>query len=203
MDKETQSNIFEPFFTTKEQGKGTGLGLSTVYGIVQQSGGHIGLYTEPGKGATFKIYLPQLDETGAKSESRVSQSESLQGSETVLLVEDENSVRELARRILEMYGYVVLEAVGSDETQRICEEHEGRIHLMLTDVVMPGANGRELAQMVAPLQPEMKVLYMSGYTDDAIVQHRVLGADTPFLQKPFTPAGLARKVREVLDQNQK
>jgi PAS domain S-box-containing protein len=199
MDKETQSNVFEPFFTTKERGKGTGLGLSTVYGIVNQSGGHIGLYTELGKGTTFKIYLPRLEEAGEESEPRVSQSESLQGSETVLLVEDEESVRELARRILEMYGYVVLEAAGYDDTRQICEGHEGRIHLMLTDVVMPGANGRELAQLVAPLQPEMKVLYMSGYTDDAIVQHGVLGADTPFLQKPFTPVTLARKIREVLD----
>jgi PAS domain S-box-containing protein len=201
MDKETQSNIFEPFFTTKEQGKGTGLGLSTVYGIVNQSGGHIGLYSEPGKGTTFKVYLTRLEEAGEKREPRVSQSESLQGSETVLLVEDEGSVRELARRILEMYGYVVLEAAGSDDTWRICEEHESRIHLMLTDVVMPGANGRELAQLVASLQPEMKVLFMSGYTDDAIVRYGVLGADAAFLQKPFTPATLARKVREVLDKN--
>lgn len=201
IDKETQSNIFEPFFTTKEQGKGTGLGLSTVFGIVNQSGGHIGLYSEPGKGTTFKVYLPRLEEADEKREPRVSQSESLEGSETVLLVEDEDSVRELARRILEMYGYVVLEAAGGDDTRRICEGHEGRINLMLTDVVMPGANGRELAQMVAPLQPEMKVLYMSGYTDDAIVQHGALSADTPFLQKPFTPATLARKVREVLDKN--
>jgi len=198
IDKETQSNIFEPFFTTKEQGKGTGLGLSTVYGIVQQSGGHIGLYSELGKGATL-IYLPRLAEPSEKREQRVSQTESLDGSETVLLVEDEDSVRELARRVLEMYGYVVLEAAGYDDTRRICDEYESAIHLMLTDVVMPGANGRELAQMVAPLQPEMKVLYMSGYTDDAIVQHGVLGADTPFLQKPFTPTNLARKVREVLD----
>ena len=201
IDKETQSNIFEPFFTTKEQGKGTGLGLSTVYGIVQQSGGHIGLYSEVGQGTTFKIYLPRLAEVVGKHETRISQSGSLSGSETVLLVEDEDGVRELARRILEMYGYAVLEAAGSDDTLRICADHKGPIHLMLTDVVMPGANGRELAQQVSTIQPDIKVLYMSGYTDDAIVQHGVLDADTPFLQKPFTPSGLAGKVREVLDQN--
>jgi PAS domain S-box-containing protein len=199
MDKETQLNVFEPFFTTKEQGKGTGLGLSTVYGIVNQSGGHIALYTEPGKGTTFRIYLPRLDEAEANSEQMASQTESLDGSETVLLVEDDDSVRELARRILEMYGYTVLEAAGCDNTRRICEQTQGRIHLMLTDIVMPGVNGRELAQLASSLRPEMKILYMSGYTDDAIVQHRVLSSDTPFLRKPFTPATLASKVREVLD----
>jgi PAS domain S-box-containing protein len=200
IDKETQSNIFEPFFTTKELGKGTGLGLSTVYGIVQQSGGHIGLYSEPGIGTTFKIYLPRLEEGDQKHESGVKQ-ESFEGSETVLLVEDEDSVRELARRILEAYGYAVLEASGSDNALRVCEAHEGRIDLMLTDVVMPGASGRELAQLIAIRHPEISVLYMSGYTDDAIVQHGVLGADTPFLQKPFSPVALARKVRETLDEN--
>jgi PAS domain S-box-containing protein len=199
IDKETQSKIFEPFFTTKGDGKGTGLGLSTVYGIVQQSEGHIALYSETGQGATFKIYLPRLAKADKTLEPRVSRTSSLQGSETVLVVEDEQSVRLLARRILEMYGYVVLDAAGSADSLRICEEHKGQIHLMLTDIVMPGANGRELAQMVAPLKPEMKVLFMSGYTDDAIVQNRVLSADTPFLQKPFTPVTLAGKVRDVLD----
>jgi CheY-like chemotaxis protein len=201
MDKETRLSIFEPFFTTKEQGKGTGLGLSTVYGIVNQSGGHIGLYTEPGQGTTFRIYLPRIEADGIRSEARVSKTDSLEGSETVLLVEDEVSVRELARRILEKYGYVVLDAAGYDDARRICEQHDGQIHLMLTDVVMPGANGREVANLVQPLQPEMKVLYMSGYTDDTIVRHGVLDSDTAFLQKPFTPAALARKVREVLDKN--
>ena len=200
IDKETQSNIFEPFFTTKELGKGTGLGLSTVYGIVQQSGGHIGLYSEPGKGTTFKVYLPRLEEAGQKHESGVTERESLEGSETVLLVEDEDSVRELARRILEAYGYVVLAAGGRDEALSICKAHEGSLHLMLTDVVMPGTSGRELAQLVATNHPEITVLYMSGYTDDAIVQHGVLGADTQFLQKPFSPMALARKVRETIDK---
>jgi PAS domain S-box-containing protein len=200
MDKETQSNIFEPFFTTKELGKGTGLGLSTVYGIVKQSGGHIGLYSEPGEGTTFKVYLPRLEESDQKHESGVTEKESLEGSETVLLVEDEASVRELARRILEAYSYTVLAASDSEDALRICETHGGNIHLMLTDVVMPGTSGRELAQLVATNHPEITVLYMSGYTDDAIVQHGVLGADTPFLQKPFSPVALARKVRETIDK---
>jgi len=200
MDKATQANVFEPFFTTKAQGKGTGLGLSTVYGIVKQSGGHIGLYSEPGSGTTFKVYLPHLDEAGNRREPRASQTESFQGCETVLLVEDEDSVRRLARKILELNGYVVLEAARSDEAWRIYQGHQGPIHLMLTDIVMPGASGRELAQRVAEVQPEMKVIYMSGYTDDAIVKHGVLSANTPFLQKPFAPETLARKVREVLDQ---
>ncbi len=200
MDKETQSSIFEPFYTTKEQGKGTGLGLSTVYGIVKQSGGHIGLYSEAGEGTTFKVYLPRFEESGDKRVPRASEIESLKGSETVLLVEDENSVRQLARRVLEINGYVVLEAARSDEAWQIYQSHQGSIHLMLTDIVMPGTSGRELAQRMAAVQPEMKVLYMSGYTDDAIVQHGVLSANTPFLQKPFAPETLARKVREVLDQ---
>ena len=200
MDKETQSSIFEPFYTTKEQGKGTGLGLSTVYGIVKQSGGHIGLYSEAGEGTTFKVYLPRFEDAGEKRDLRASEIKSLKGSETVLLVEDENSVRQLARRVLEINGYVVLEAARSDEAWQIYQAHQGSIHLMLTDIVMPGASGRELAQRVAAVQPEMKVLYMSGYTDDAIVQHGVLSANTPFLQKPFAPETLARKVREVLDQ---
>ncbi len=199
IDKEIQKNIFEPFFTTKGRGKGTGLGLSTVHGIVQQSGGHIALYSEPGQGTSFKIYLPRLPNADKPPEPLVSSTPSLQGSETVLLVEDEESVRRLARRILETYGYDVLEAAGCDDTIRICEEHNDQIHLMLTDVVMPGTSGRELAHLVARLKPEMKVLFMSGYTDDTIVQHRVLSADIPFLQKPFTPATLAGKVREVLD----
>jgi CheY-like chemotaxis protein len=200
MDKETQSNIFEPFFTTKEQGKGTGLGLSTVYGIVKQSGGHIGLYSEAGEGTTFKVYLPRFKEAGIKRNLRASQAESFKGSETVLLVEDENAVRQLARRVLEINGYVVLEAARSDEAWQVYQGHQGPIHLMLTDIVMPGTSGRELAQRVAALEPATKVLYMSGYTDDAIVHHNVLGAGTPFLQKPFTPESLARKVREVLDK---
>jgi PAS domain S-box-containing protein len=200
IDKETQSNVFEPFFTTKEQGKGTGLGLSTVYGIVQQSGGHIGLYSEPGKGTTFKVYLPRLAEAEEKHESGVTEKESLEGSETVLLVEDEDSVRQLARRILEVYGYTVLPASGRDEALAICKTHNGNIDLMLTDVVMPGTSGRELAQLVAADHPEITVLYMSGYTDDAIVQHGVLGADTAFLQKPFAPMALARKVRETIEK---
>jgi DNA-binding NtrC family response regulator len=171
-----------------------------VYGIVKQSGGHIGLYSEAGEGTTFKVYLPRFDEAGEERHPRASEIKSLKGSETVLLVEDENSVRQLARRVLEINGYVVLEAARSDEAWRIYQGHQGSIDLMLTDIVMPGTSGRELAQRMAEVQPEMKVLYMSGYTDDAIVQHGVLSANTPFLQKPFAPETLARKVREVLDQ---
>ena len=149
------------------------------------------------------MYLPRLEDTEEKHESGANEKESLEGSETVLLVEDEDSVRQLARRILEVYGYDVLSASGSEEALSICKAHKGSIHLMLTDVVMPGTSGRELAQLVAADHPEITVLYMSGYTDDAIVQHGVLGADTPFLQKPFSPINLARKVRETLEKNQR
>jgi two-component system cell cycle sensor histidine kinase/response regulator CckA len=198
MERETQSRIFEPFFTTKEQGKGTGLGLSTVYGIVKQSGGHIGLYSEPGRGTTFKIYLPRIDEGVERHESRVSQFESPRGTETILLVEDEDSVRKLARRILEDNGYRVLEAANADEGVLICKEHDGPIHLILTDVVMPGTSGREVAQSVSSLRPQIRVSYMSGYTDDALVRHGMLDGETHFLQKPFTCDSLLIKVRDVL-----
>jgi len=199
MDKQTLSRIFEPFFTTKEQGKGTGLGLSTVFGIVKQSGGHIGVYSEPGMGTTFKVYLPRTDGELDHKERRVAATSHAKGTETILLVEDEGSVRKLARTILQNNGYTVFEAASSDEARDISEQHEGRIQLMLTDVIMPGTSGRELAQSVADSRPEMKVLYMSGYTDDAIVHHGVLDAETPFIQKPFTPDSLLRKIRDVLD----
>ncbi len=197
MDKETQLQIFEPFFTTKGQGKGTGLGLSTVYGIVKQSGGHVGVYSEPGHGTIIKVYLPRVDEISDHRKPRLRQVDS-QGTETILLVEDEVSVRLLARTILESNGYKVLEADAGEKVRQICKEHRGPIHLMLTDVVMPGMGGRELAELVATLRPETKILYMSGYTDDAIVHHGVLGPDKAFIQKPFTPSGLTTKVRQVL-----
>ena len=199
IDAETQVRMFEPFFTTKEQGKGTGLGLSTVYGIVKQSGGHLWVYSEVGKGTTFKIYLPRIDEVIESDETRSALAELPQGRETVLLTEDEEQVRQMIRTILEMGGYRVLEASGGEEALTLYEQHEGQIDLIMTDVVMPGISGRELAQSLETLHPGIRVLYMSGYTDDAIVRHGLLDQEIAFLQKPFTPDALMRKVREVLD----
>ena len=199
MDEETQAHIFEPFFTTKEQGKGTGLGLATVYGIVKQSGGSVFVYSKPGKGATCKIYLPRVDEAVTVVESVHASVEPPQGSETILLVEDEEPVRELVRKVLERNGYRILEARHGDEAITICAQHKGEISLLVTDVVMPRMSGREVAERLLVSHPKMKVLYLSGYTDDAVVRHGVLQSMTAFLQKPFTPDALAHKVREVLD----
>jgi CheY-like chemotaxis protein len=200
MDAATQARIFEPFFTTKETGKGTGLGLSTVYGIVKQSGGHIWVYSEPRQGTSFKIYLPRVDEgtAGAIEQDRAA-GPAPRGVETILLVEDEEFVRKLVRRVLQGGGYTMLVAASGDEAFRIEERHEGPIHLLVTDVVMPGMNGREVARRLAPRRPDMKVLFMSGYTDNVIVHHGVLEPHTAFLQKPFTPDALLSKVRAVLD----
>ena len=199
IDKETQSRIFEPFFTTKEKGKGTGLGLSTVYGIVKQSGGLIWVYSELGEGTTFKIYLPRIRCGSEPLRKEQAPLEAPKGVETVLIVEDDDAVRSLACKILELQGYKILEAKDGEEAMKVSKEYKGPIHLMITDVVMPGISGRELQEQLHPLRPAMKVLYMSGYTDNATAYHKVLDSGVAFLQKPFTPETLARKVREVLE----
>jgi PAS domain S-box-containing protein len=199
MDSETQRHIFEPFFTTKDVSKGTGLGLATVYGIVKQSGGSIWVYSEPEVGTIFKVYLPRVDEAVEDDKTTEAPVSPLRGSETVLLVEDDPAVGAFARDVLEECGYRVLTAAEPAEALRLCENHEGQIHLLLTDVVMPRMNGRQLALAVLELRPGMRVLYMSGYTDDAILRSGLLDPDLPFIQKPFTPDALDVKVREVLD----
>ena len=198
MDAETQSRIFEPFFTTKEKGKGTGLGLSTVYGIVKQSGGYVWVYSEPGRGTTFKIYLPLAEEAETALQPETAAAADPPGLETVLLVEDEEHVRRVARQFLEIRGYSVLEAKNGDEALQLAHSHPGPIHLLLTDVVMPGMNGRELWQRLS-WRPEMRVLFMSGYPENAIVQHGTLEPGVMYLQKPFTLNALTHKVREVLN----
>ncbi|MBI5575117.1 MAG: PAS domain S-box protein [Deltaproteobacteria bacterium] len=198
MDEKTLSHIFEPFFTTKETG--TGLGLSTVYGIVRQSGGNIFVYSEPGLGTTFKIYLPRVDENVSPALQAAQAPGERRGSETVLVVEDEEIVRQLVQEILGKNGYKVLTAGNGEEALRVCERHHGIIHLILTDVVMLGMSGMEVSRRVAHRRPGVKALYMSGYTDDAIVQYGVLEPGIDFVQKPFTADALALKVREVLDR---
>ena len=198
MTEKIKTRIFEPFFTTKEVGKGTGLGLSTVYGIIKQSGGYVWVYSEVGIGSSFKVYLPRVD-APAEISPPVSLHPSHRGTETVLLVEDEDGVRALVRQVLHKHGYNVLEARNGGEALLMCERHQGSIDMLLTDVVLEQMGGRELAERLLKIRPEMKVLYVSGYADDAIVHHGVLKAGTAFLQKPFTTDALARKVRFVLD----
>jgi PAS domain S-box-containing protein len=200
MNAETQKQIFEPFFTTKEVGKGTGLGLSTAYGIVKQSGGYIWVYSEVGKGSTFKIYLPRVDEEISPTPENASDTALPKGTGTILLVEDEPMVRNIARKTLEMSGYKVLEAANGREALDIVEQEREAIDLVVTDVIMPQMGGRELAAHLTSLVPGTKILYMSGYTDDALMHHGVLETDFAFLEKPFTPDTLSRRVRDLLEQ---
>ncbi len=199
IDPTTQAHLFEPFFTTKEIGRGTGLGLASVYGIVKQSDGYIRVHTELGRGTRFEIYLPRLEDRAPSDEPGRAGVRSARGSETILLVEDEEAVRHLAREVLEKSGYVVLEARQGIEALRAVEQHARPVDLLLTDVVMPAMSGRELANRLAGLHPAMRVMFMSGYTDDLAVQRGLLGPHEAFLAKPFTPDRLRTKVREVLD----
>jgi signal transduction histidine kinase/ActR/RegA family two-component response regulator len=199
MDENTRARIFEPFFTTKEVGKGTGLGLSTVHGIINQSGGTVWVYSEPGKGTTFKIYLPRTEDDVERVDHRRAATPPARGSETILLVEDEKGVRDLVRDVLQTSGYTVLEARHGIEALAVARRHGGPIDLLLTDAVMPQMGGPELAECLVALQPGLKVLYMSGYTERTVVHHRVLDADVPYLQKPVTVEAVTRRVREVLD----
>jgi CheY-like chemotaxis protein len=204
MDVETRQRVFEPFFTTKEQGKGTGLGLSTVYGIVRQSGGHVWVYSEPGHGACFRIYLPQADGAGESASAEASPLREPvrpgRGSETVLIVEDEHTVRELTRQVLRLQGYRTLDAANGAQALAVAAAHDGPIHLLVSDVVMPGMNGPELAGKLKAVRPETAVLFLSGYTSHAIVRGGMLEEGNNFLQKPFTPTDLAATVRSVLDR---
>jgi CheY-like chemotaxis protein len=195
-----QGHVFEPFFTTKETGKGTGLGLPTVLGIVEQSGGAIWCNSEPGQGTTFKVLLPAVVEAPDRAEppTRGLVKAPKGSAEVVLLVEDEDMVRRLARSVLEKSGYVVLESSNGLEGVKLCEAHPGPIHLLLSDVVMPELGGRELAERAAMMRPDMKVIFMSGHTQDVLVREGIKRG-TPYLQKPFTTTKLARKVRGVLD----
>ena len=199
MDKATQERIFEPFFTTKETGKGTGLGLATVFGIVRQSGGSVWVYSEPGHGSTFKIHLPRSDEVERQAPGPA-QMPSPRGSETLLLVEDDDQLRAVASNILRHGGYNVLDARNGTEALLVCEQIDGPIHLLVTDVIMPSMGGRELAEHALRLRPGLRVLFMSGYTEDAMADRHTLGPDVFLLQKPITPDTLLHKVREVLDR---
>ena len=201
MDAKTKAHIFEPFFTTKEFGKGTGLGLATVYGIVKQSGGWIWVYTEPGLGTTFKIYLRCVNPAIEIVLPSDKMEKVAGGSQTILIVEDDAALLQVTHRSLEEVGYAILAARSPAEAIHISENHPGPIHLMVTDVIMPGMSGDKLANYLSVLRPEMKVLYVSGYTDHTIVHHGVLEPGLAFLQKPFSPKTLARKVGEVLTRH--
>ncbi|MCM2316258.1 MAG: ATP-binding protein, partial [Thermoanaerobaculia bacterium] len=197
MDEPTQARVFEPFFTTKESGKGTGLGLATVFGIVKQSGGHIWVYSEPDHGTTFRIYLPVAGASIRPRKAALEEQE-LVGKETILVVEDDDTVREIMIDGLEGYGYQVLEAREGGEAIAIAETHSGTIDVLMTDAVMPGLPGRAVAERVAALRPGIRILFVSGYTEDVVVRHGLLDAKVAFLQKPFMAATLARKIRDLL-----
>jgi CheY-like chemotaxis protein len=199
MSEEVKAHLFEPFFTTKEPGKGTGLGLATVHGIIKQSGGEIACESDVGRGTTFTIFLPRVRAEATPVADRWVYGDLPRGTETILLVEDDSDIREIAHEILTRQGYTVLDAADADQSLWLIKDHPGPVHLLLTDVVMPGMGGRKLAGQLSAARPEMRVLYMSGHTDDVIVHSGVLHGDMAFLRKPFTPLGLALKVREVLD----
>jgi len=201
MDAITRERVFEPFFTTKEQGKGTGLGLSTVYGIVKQSGGHISVFSQPGAGTTFKIYLPRVHAEVERIEMAEGIDSRPHGTETILLVEDEDLVRNLAKNVLLSCGYKVLEAPAGNEAIMLCEYHRGPIHLVLSDMVMPELNGRELVERLRPIRPDMRVLFMTGYTELEDADESMPVGELPLIQKPFTPDSLAQRIRRVLDQD--
>jgi len=203
MSSDIKTHMFEPFFTTKDLGKGTGLGLSTVYGIVKQSGGDIEVDSEPGRGTTFKIYFPSVSEAAMPAKLPDSASPKICGLETILLAEDEAGVRSLLGRVLQRNGYTVLEAENGTEALQWCARHPGAIHLLVTDLVMPRMSGRELAERITQIRPDLKVLYMSGYTDDAIIRQGILELGAAFLQKPFIPAALLERVRQLLDSGSK
>jgi two-component system cell cycle sensor histidine kinase/response regulator CckA len=199
MDEKTRVNIFEPFYTTKEKGKGTGLGLSTVYGIIKQTGGYIWVYSEPRKGTTFKIYLPRVADKIEDTVIRKSQPETLKGKETILLVEDDDGVREVSEMILTQFGYSVLTASDGETALRIIKDNGSKIKLMITDLVMPGMSGKELTDKLTESGNGLKVLYLSGYSDEAILDHGILNEGVDFLPKPFGTQELLQKVREILD----
>jgi CheY-like chemotaxis protein len=201
MTPQTQARIFEPFFTTKERGKGTGLGLSTVYGIVKQSGGNIWVYSEPGLGTTFKIYLPRVDAVPVVASPPERRAARHQGSEVILVVEDDAAVRTVVSRILRTGGYAVLEASNGTQALNICANPDIGVDLIITDIVMPEMGGREFARLLGDLRPAARMLFMSGYTEFGVTQNTLLAPGAAFIEKPFTMEALARKVRDVLDES--
>jgi CheY-like chemotaxis protein len=198
MSEETMQNIFDPFFTTKAEGKGTGLGLTMVYGIVRQSGGWIEVSSKLGEGASFSVYLPRIDTIPVRDQAGLASTTNLHGDETVLVVEDQEEVRRLTRAILESYGYHVIEAANGDEALSIGRRHPGEINVLVTDVILPGMNGKALSERLRLVRPKLKVIFMSGYPDEVICPRGIVGSSVAYLPKPFSPYSLAAKVRDVL-----